>query len=240
MPFIMEYHMSNINKVIFVHGAWADEHCWTKARAIVDAAGIATAVVHLPLTTLDADAAAVTAALEQESGPVLLVGHSYGGAVITQAGAAANVAGLVFINAFVPDVDESALGLTALVPPSRMSSELRPDEQGFLSLTRDGVFEGFAQDCSTEEKEALYAQQRPTSGAALSTPVSTAAWRSKPSWYLLATEDQAIPLPLQQIFVTKLGAATMTASTPAGHCSMVSQPRAVADLVLQAAATVGA
>lgn len=225
--------MTTVKKAIFVHGAWADSDCWNKARALIEAGGIATSVVHLPLTTLSDDVAAVTQALNSETGPVLLVGHSYGGAVITQAGVDDAVVGLVYINAFVPDVGESALGLTALVAPSRMSSQIRPDEKGFLSLTHDGIFEGFAQDVSDQEKVALFNNQRPTSGEALSTPVSAAAWRSKPSWYLLATQDNAIPPELQALFVAKTGA--VQATVDAGHCSMISQPGAVAELVLRAA-----
>lgn len=230
---IEEFRMTVIKKAIFVHGAWADSDCWDKARALIEAGGVGTSVVRLPLTTLGDDVAAVTAALASETGPVLLVGHSYGGAVITQAGVDRNVAGLVYINAFVPDVGESALGLTALVAPSPMSAELRPDEKGFLSLTHAGVFEGFAQDATEQEKTALFQNQRPTSAAALSTPVTAAAWRSKPSWYLLATQDNAIPPELQALFVAKTGA--VQATVDAGHCSMISQPGAVAELVLRAA-----
>lgn len=225
--------MPAIKTAIFVHGAWADSTCWDKARALVEAAGIATRVVQLPLTTLAADVSAVSEVIAGEAGPVLLVGHSYGGAVITQAGIDDKVVGLVYINAFVPDAGESALGLTALVEPSPMSSELRPDDRGFLSLTREGVFEGFAQDASQEEKEHLFKHQRPTSGEALSTPVSAAAWHDTPSWYLVATLDNAIQLALQEIFVKKIGA--VSASVAAGHCSMISQPQAVADLVVRAA-----
>ena len=224
--------MTAMTKAIFVHGAWADASCWDKARALLQAQGISSSTVTLPLTTLEDDTAAVAAALALESGPVLLVGHSYGGAVITQAGTDEKVTGLVYINAFVPDVGESALGLTSLVAPSKMSAELRPDERGFLSLTQAGVFEGFAQDVSDAEKTALYEHQRPTSAAALSTPLTQAAWRSKPSWYLTATLDNAIPLELQALFVAKTGA--VQASVTAGHCSMISQPGAVADLVLLA------
>jgi len=230
---IKDRKMADVKKVIFVHGAWADELCWNKVRVMLDAAGIPNLAVRLPLTTLADDAAIVQQAIAAVAGPVLLVGHSYGGAVITQAGSDANVAGLVYINAFVPDIGESALALTGLVAPSRMSSELRPNEQGFLSLTRDGVFEGFAQDASVEEKAALFQNQRPSSAAALSTPVNVAAWRDKPTWYLVATLDQAIPPALQEIFVKKLGAVQATVA--AGHCSMISQPQAVADIILQAA-----
>ncbi|WP_397450751.1 alpha/beta hydrolase [Pseudomonas sp. NA-150] len=224
--------MSSIEKVIFVHGAWVDSNCWDKARALLETAGVSTLAVHLPLTSLAADASVVAQAIAAEKGPVLLVGHSYGGAVITQAGAEAKVAGLVYINAFVPDIGESALGLTALAEPSRMSSEIRPDDRGFLSLTRDGVTEGFAQDVTSQEQDEIFKTQRPTSGEALSTPVSQAAWHDKPTWYLIATADNAIPLALQEIFVNKIDA--VTARVDAGHCSMVSQPRAVADLVLLA------
>jgi len=225
--------MTAIKKAIFVHGAWADSDCWDKARALIEAGGVATSVVRLPLTTLSEDVAVVAEALAAENGPVLLVGHSYGGAVITQAGVDKKVVGLVYINAFVPEVGESALGLTALVAASPMSAELRPDEKGFLSLTHTGVFEGFAQDVSEQEKVALFKNQRPTSAEALSTPVTEAAWHSKPSWYLLATQDNAIPPELQSMFVTKIGA--VQATVDAGHCSMISQPGAVAELVLRAA-----
>ncbi|WP_077049192.1 alpha/beta fold hydrolase [Pseudomonas sp. KK4] len=225
--------MSAIKHVILVHGAWADSTSWDKVRARLESAGISTTTVNLPLTSLAADAAAVSEVIAASPAPALLVGHSYGGAVISQAGGHPNVAGLVYINAFTPDIGESALGLTDLVEPSLMSAEIRGDDAGNLSLTYQGVYQGFAQDVSDAEKHQLFTRQRPTAAAALSAPLTHAAWQNKPSWYLVASLDNAIPPALQERLVKKIGA--VSDFVDAGHCSMISQPTAVAELIVRAA-----
>jgi pimeloyl-ACP methyl ester carboxylesterase len=225
--------MSTIEHVILVHGAWADSSSWSKSRALIEAAGLSTTTVNLPLTSLAADADVVSQAIAAAPGPVLLVGHSYGGAVISEAGVHAKVAGLVYINAFTPDIGESALGLTALAEPSLMSAEIRIDQAGSSSLTYEGVHEGFAQDVSAQEQRQLFENQRPTAVAALTAPLTQAAWQHKPSWYLVATLDNAIAPALQELMVKKIGA--VSEHVEAGHCSMISKPAAVADLVIRAA-----
>lgn len=225
--------MNTLKHVILVHGAWADSTSWNKVRALLETAGMSTTTVDLPLTSLAADAATVAEAIAASPGPALLVGHSYGGAVISQAGDHPNVAGLVYINAFTPDIGESALGLTDLVEPSLMSAEIRGDETGQLSLTRTGVYQGFAQDVSDAEKHQLFTRQRPTAAAALTAPLTHAAWREKPSWYLVGTLDNAIAPALQELLAKKIGA--VSDFVDAGHCSMISQPDAVADLIIRAA-----
>lgn len=225
--------MSSIQHVILVHGAWADSTSWHKVRAELTAAGLSSSTVELPLTSLAADAAVVAEVIAASPGPALLVGHSYGGAVISEAGEHRNVAGLVYINAFTPDIGESALGLTERVEPSLMSAEIRGDDAGNLSLTYNGVYQGFAQDVSDAEKHQLFSHQRPTSVAALTAPLTRAAWRNKPSWYLVGTLDNAIPPALQELLAKKIGA--ISTFVDAGHCSMISQPDAVAELIIRAA-----
>ena len=221
-----------LKRVIFVHGAWVNERCWDPARAMLEELGFATKAVRLSLTALADDAAIVSQAIAAEDGPVVLAGHSYGGAVITQAGADTRVAGLVYINAFAPDVGESAHGLSQLITPACMKTQSHPGADGMLSLTRDSVRHTFAQDLSAAQQETIFQEQRPCVGLAPSSRATVAAWHYKPSWYLIATLDRALPPALQKILVYKIGAVSRVVA--ASHCSMISQPRAVADLVLQA------
>src|SRR5262249_54411069 len=148
--------MTGATTVILVHGAWADGSCWSKVIPALAAAKLSVTAVQLPLTSLQNDAATLKRAIALEEGPLLLVGHSYGGAVITEAGNDPNVIGLVYVAAFAPDAGESAGALLGSVLPTPLASELRPDGEGFLKMTRQGYFESFAQDLSEVEKIVLF------------------------------------------------------------------------------------
>src|SRR5712672_2208718 len=171
---------------VLVHGAWANGSSWSKVIPRLEDARIRPVAVQLPLTSLEDDVAAVKRELAVQDGPVVLVGHSYGGVVVTEAGADPKVKALVYIAAFAPSAGESAGSLGATVAPAPMGAEIRPDAAGFLRLTREGVFNGFAQDLPEIEKRVLFAAQTPTAGKALGGNVSTPAWKEKRSWYLVA------------------------------------------------------
>src|SRR6202050_4951047 len=182
---------SGTRNVLLVHGAWANSSSWSKVIPLLQAKGLHVTAVQMPLTSLADDVAATQRAIALQDGPVLLVSHSYGGAVITEAGNDPKVAGLVFVSAVAPDKGESAFGLITSVP-TPIGSELRPDQSGFLKLTPKGIAEDFAQDLSAKEIEVLTATQVPVSVAAMKGEVTSPAWKSKPSWYIIAANDRAI------------------------------------------------
>lgn len=225
--------MTQLHNILFVHGAWANASAWDKVLPLVAAAGLTGTAVSLPLTSLVDDVATVKRAIALIDGPLLLVGHSYGGAVITEAGSDPKVAGLVYIAAFAPDVRESAASLGAGGPPTRILDVVRPDAQVFFKLTREGVDEVFAQDLTATERANIFATQNPLAGAALGGEISLPAWKQKPSWYLRATQDQTIHPELQRTMAERMGATTVEVT--ASHVPMLSHPQVVADLLVQAA-----
>ncbi len=222
----------NVKNIVLVHGAWADGSSWSKVIGPLERQGYHVTAVHLPLSSLADDTAAVRRALKLIAGPVLLVGHSYGGAVISVAGTADNVAGLVYVAAFAPKVGESTFDLskTAVTP---IATETEVDPEGYIRLTRKGIEESFAQDLPPAEKAVLYAAQSATSARSLASPVSEAAWYDKPSWYLLATHDRTIAPALQKQMSTTIGARTVEVA--ASHVPMLSHPQDVVALVARAA-----
>src|SRR6202008_607011 len=181
-----------VRNIVIVHGAWADGSSWSKVIPLLQAKGLHVVAVQNPLTSLDDDVAATRRAIELQDGPTVLVGHSYGGVVITEAGNDAKVVGLVYIAAFAPDASQSAGSLGAGVAPAPMGAEIRPDREGYLKLTEGGVKNDFAQDLTPTEKAILFAAQAPTAAAALGGAVSVPAWKARPTWYLVATADRAI------------------------------------------------
>jgi pimeloyl-ACP methyl ester carboxylesterase len=226
--------MAKVPNILFVHGAWANSSSWAKVLPFTDAAGLSGTAVSLPLTSLADDVAAVKRAIELIDGPVLLVGHSYGGSVITEAGTDPKVAGLVYVAAFAPDAGESAASLGAGGPPTRILEEIRPDAHGFFKLTRAGVDELFAQDLPADERAIIFATQNPLAGAAFGGEITAPSWKEKPSFYLRATEDHTIHPELQRTMSDRI-AAKQVVAVPSSHLPMLSHPRAVADLVISAA-----
>lgn len=219
--------------ILLVHGAWADGSSWSQIIPILTAKGFHVTAVQLPLTSLADDAATVKRALALESGPVVLVGHSYGGAVITEAGSDAKVSALVYVAAFAPDAGQSAGSLNASVAPTPMAAEVRPDAEGFLKLTETGVREDFAQDVTPAQKLELYAAQAPTNVKSLGGSISVAAWHSKPSWYIVAAQDRAIQPGLEASMAKTIGARTTTIQ--GSHLIMLSKASQVAAVIEDAA-----
>ena len=226
--------MTAISDVILVHGAWADGSSWAKVIPLLTAKGLAVTAVQLPLTSFDADVATVQRAIARAEGNVVLVGHSYGGAVIGQAGNDSKVARLVYVDAFAPDVGESAGALFSQFQSAPLGAELRPDAEGFLKLSRAGVFDLFAQDLNEDEKALVYATQGPVNGAALGGTLAEAAWRTRPTFYLVGDEDHAIPQAEQQRMAARMNATVAHVSS--SHVPMLSQPAAVAAFIVNATA----
>jgi len=225
-----------VKNVVLVHGAWADGSSWNKIIPLLEKKGFHVSAVHLPFTTFADDVAAVKRTLALEDGPVLLVGHSYGGAVITEAGNDPKVAGLVYVAAFAPDNGQSAVDLNNQYPPTPGDTEFRPDANGFLRLTDKGVGEDFAQDLSAGEKRVLAATQGQTSGPnELGAKVTTAAWRNKPSFYIVADQDRMIAPELEQKLAAQMHAKTIHSSP--SHVAMLSHPTEVANFISEAAGT---
>jgi pimeloyl-ACP methyl ester carboxylesterase len=225
--------MTAISNVILVHGAWADGSCWAKVIPLLSEKGMKATAVQLPLSSFGADVAALRRAIALADGDVILVGHSYAGAVIGEAGNDPKVARLVYVDAFAPDAGESAGTLFQQFKSAPLSAELRPDAEGFLKLTRSGVFELFAQDLDKDEKAAIYATQGPINGAALGGALAQAAWRSRPTYYLIGDQDHAIPRAEQERMAARMNATV--AHVDSSHVPMLSQPKAVASFILQAA-----
>ena len=224
-----------VMNVLLVHGAWVDGSSWVKVIPALGSKGLHVVSVQIPLTSLADDVAATKRALALVDGPVLLVGHSYGGVVITEAGNDPKVKGLVYIAAFAPDAGESAVTLLSSVPQSPAGAELRPDAFGFLKLTAKGVDEDFAEELPNGEKKIIYATQIPASVTALGAPVSQAAWKSKPSWFLVTTKDRVIPVELARTMARRIDAETVEVSSC--HAVVLAHPDEVISLIVKASLT---
>jgi len=226
-----------VRNVVIVHGAWADGSSWSKVIPLLQAKGLHVVAVQNPLTSLADDVAATKRAIALQDGPVLLVGHSYGGVVITEVGNDPKVVGLVYVAALAPSDGESVASITKPFPPAPLGSEVRADAEGFLTVTPKGIAEDFAQDLPDSEKQLLTATQGPTAAAVFGATVTTAAWKSKPSWYVIASNDRAVAPELQKAEAAAMKATSIT--VPSSHVPMLSHPREVADLIEQAAAKAG-
>ena len=218
--------------VILVHGAWADGSSWSKVIPLLENKGFHVTAVQLPLTSVAEDVATVKRAIELDSGPLLLVGHSYAGVVITEAGNDPKVSGLVYVSAFAPDAGQTVSSLNALVPETPVMKEIRVNT-GFLSLTLEGIRSDFAQDLPRTEQQTLAVTQGPVAQVAFGTPVTAPAWHTKPSWYMVASEDRVISPELEAMMAETIHAETTTVHS--SHVIMLSQPAAVADFITRAA-----
>jgi pimeloyl-ACP methyl ester carboxylesterase len=223
--------------IILVHGFWGGAAHWSKA--IVELARRGNASLHaveLPLTSLADDAERTRKMIAQQPGAVLLVGHSYGGAVITEAGNQSNVAGLVYIAAFAPDAGESPGGITAKHPPAG-AANLAPDSDGYLWVKPDKYHESFCQDLTPEEGLVMAVTQKAPLASTFGNEVSVPAWKKKPSWYQISSEDRMIAPANQQWMSGRLGAKKVI-TLKASHASLASMPREVVSLIEEAAAVV--
>jgi pimeloyl-ACP methyl ester carboxylesterase len=222
--------------VVLVHGAFADGSSWDRVIPLLQAKGLKVVAVQNPLTSLADDVAATKRALDASTGPVILVGHSWGGTVITEAGAHDKVAALVYVAAFAPDAGQSSNDLGKDGPPPPGLANIRPDSAGFLSLTPESVARDFAQDLPAAQTAVMAVTQGPIFGKTFDEKVANGAWKSKPSWYIVAEKDRMIQPDLQRAMAKKINAKTIF--LPTSHVPMLSRPNDVATVILAAAAAV--
>jgi pimeloyl-ACP methyl ester carboxylesterase len=225
--------MNTARNVVLVHGGFVDGSGWQKVYQLLRQDGYNVSIVQNPTLSLEGDAEVTRRVLQRQDGPTVLVGHSYGGAVISEAGTHPAVAALVYIAAFAPDKGESVNTLIADPPPGAPVPPILPPQDGFLFLDRDKFPASFAGDLPLDEAQFMADSQVPWGLDALAGAVSEPAWRQKPSWYLVATEDHMIPPPAQRAMAERAGATV--AEAPASHSVYLSQPQAVANLIKQAA-----
>ena len=219
--------------IALVHGGFVDGSGWEDVYRILSKDGYDVRIVQNPTTSLADDVAATKRVLAEQKAPVILVGHSYGGVVITEAGNDPSVAGLVYIAAFAPDRGESVGSLIKDPPPGAPVPPILPPQQGFLQLDRAQFAASFAADVAPEKAEFMAKSQVPWGLDALNGAVAQPAWKSKPSWYLVATDDRMIPPPAQRVMSKRAGSTVV--EVKGSHAIYVSQPEAVAQLIKNAA-----
>jgi len=223
----------SVKNIVLVHGLYADGSSWSKVIPLLQAKGLHVSAVQNPTTSLDDDVAAVKRTLAQQDGPVILVAHSYGGMVISQAGDNPQVKGLVYIAARAPEAGEDYQALTKKFPAAPASAGLTRDDEGFAMLSESAFIHDFAGDLPQSEARVYYAVQQPAGKAITSAKTSVAAWHDKPSWYAVSTEDRTINPALQRFMAKRMGAQTIELKS--SHVSLISQPDAVANLIMKAA-----
>jgi pimeloyl-ACP methyl ester carboxylesterase len=225
--------MTDVRNVVLVHGGFVDGSGWQGVYDLLKADGFNVSVVQNQTLSLESDVETTHNVLDLQDGPAILVGHSYGGVVITEAGSHERVAGLVYIAAFAPDAGESVNALIANPPPGAPVPPILAPQDGFLFLDREKFADSFAADVPATLAEFMADSQVPWGVEALNGAVSEPAWRSKPSWYLVASEDRMIPPPAQRAMSERAGSTVVEA--PGSHSIYVSQPQAAAALIAQAA-----
>ncbi len=224
-----------ITNVVLVHGAFADGSGWRGVYDALVGQGYSVTIAQIPLTSLADDVAATTRVLDRQDGPAILVGHSWGGTVITEAGVHPNVAGLVYVSALAPDAGETtAQQYEGFGPTPHFVIDVGEDGFGFLNPEKFAI--GFAADLDDAEAAFLRNSQVPINMSVFGTPVTNAAWRDKPSWAVIGTEDNAFDQAMLQHMATRIGARITT--VPASHALFVSQPAAITEVIVTAAQNV--
>ncbi len=219
--------------VVLVHGAFADGSSWSKVIPLLQAQGLKVVAVQNPLTSLSDDVAFTRRVIDAQTGPVVLVGHSWGGSVITQAGNHDKVKALVYVAAFAPKVGETSLDGVKAFPPAPGLANPIATADGFLTLSAETVAKDFAQDVTPTEANLIATTQGAVRGANFEEPLTSAAWTNKPSWYIVAANDRMIQPDAQRALAKRINATTTTLD--ASHVPMVSKPQQVADVIMAAA-----
>lgn len=225
----------SVKNVVLVHGAFADGSGWKSIYEILTRKGYNVTIVQNPLSSLEDDVAATNLALDKLDGPAILVGHSWGGAVITQAGVHPKVAGLVYVAAFQPDLGESAFTWFSSMPPVAENGVMPPDEKGFVYYSKEKYHAGFCADLSKQESEFMYSSQGAFAAKSFATPLTQAAWKTKPSYGIVATEDKSIRPEVEEKMY--LRSNTKISKIKGSHAVYISQPDAVAKVIIEAAET---
>jgi len=228
---------AQVKNIVIVHGAFADGSGWENVYTILKSRGYTVTMVQNPLSSLEDDVAATARILEKQDGPGILVGHSWGGVVITQAGSSPKVAGLVYVAAFVPDAGESALDLIKKAAPDPDNGILPPDANGWIWYDKTKFHVGFAADVSAEKAAFMYASQAPIAVKCFVTPLTNAAWKTKPSWAIVATEDKSISPDLERTMYKRAGAVVTEIS--GSHALYITKAKQVADVIEAAAKAAG-
>lgn len=226
--------MAGKPNIVLVHGAWGDGSHWRHVIPSLHAKGFRVSAVQNPLTSLADDIDRTSKLAEAQDGPTLLVGHSYGGAVISGAGHVPNVVGLVYVAAFAPDAGESLGGILATRPPTAGAGNIRPDKYGFVWIAPDKFRESFCQDLGEEEALVMAVTQKPLAGRCFEDRAGPPAWKSKPCWYQVSTEDRMIP-PEAEASMAERMRPKKTIKLAASHASLASQPAAIVSLIEEAA-----
>jgi len=229
--------VSDRPNIVLVHGAWADGSCWSGVIERLQAQGFQVRAPQFPLTSLADDVARLRQVLEFQDGPTIVVGHSYGGQIMTALGEEApNVVGLVYVAAFGLDQGESLGALLSGAPPTPALAHMFNDSRGFGWLSEDDFVDHFAGDVDPTWARVMYAVQQPIALSAFEDTMGVPAWKSLPSWYLVSQNDEAIPPDAERMFASRMGATTV--EVPSSHVAMVSHPMDVANLIETAAETV--
>jgi pimeloyl-ACP methyl ester carboxylesterase len=226
--------MSDRPNIVLVHGAWADGSCWSAVIQSLQEAGYNVTAPQFPETSTEDDVARLRQVLARQNGPTVVAGHSYGGQIMTALGTdAPNVVALVYVAAFGLDEGESLGALLGAGPPTPSLAHLIVDEQGFGWLPEDDFVGHFAADVDPAEARVMYAVQQPISMRTFEYVMGVPAWKSQPTWFLVAENDEAIPPDAERQFAARMGATTV--EVPSSHVAMVSHPDAVTELIQQAA-----
>jgi pimeloyl-ACP methyl ester carboxylesterase len=226
--------MPDLPNIVLVHGAWADGSCWSTVIERLQADGYNVTAPQFPESSLAADVARLRQVLALQDGPTVLAGHSYGGQIITALGTdAPNVIGIVYIAAFGLDEGESIGALLQQGPPTPALAHLKIDEQGFAWIPQDDFLSHFAGDIDATKAKVMYAVQQALSTTTLADVMGVPAWKSLPSWFLVAANDEAIPPDAERLFAKRMGATTIEVAS--GHVAMVSHPDETVKLIETAA-----
>ena len=224
---------AQVKNIVLVHGAFADGSGWQKVYTILKDRGYNVSIVGNPNSGVEDDVAATKRVLDRQQGPVILVGHSYGGAIITIAGNSPNVAGLVYVAAFAPGEGESLGQLLAPYPADPLNGILAPDKDGFVWYDRAKYHKGFCADLPKDVADFMYASQVPVSVSAFTYVFKDIAWKTKPSWHIVATEDHSLPSDLERFMGKRAGGKV--SEIKGSHVIFISHPKEVADIIEAAA-----
>ena len=222
-----------VKNIVLVHGAFADGTSWGKVIPILEARGFHVVAVQNPLTSLSDDVNATRRIIALQNGPVILVGHSWGGAVISEVGDDPKVVGLVYVSAYVPDIGQSANETSAPFGPTPGQKAIRADPEHFASMSPEGILNSFADGLPMAERRLVLAVQGQIYGPMFDEKLTHAAWKSKPSWHVIATKDHTLSPAMEEAGAKKSGGKAV--SLPTCHVAMLQEPEKVADLITEAA-----